>query len=236
MQISLIDVALVLFVYIILFMMIGILNLFKVRFHMSSITTRNIIHITSGNTMLLLPLFSRWFYPFLIPLGMAIIVGSVLLFGRGGAIRDLMIDDNRYSRLHSLGPLYYIIMIGILVPMTWQIKYVGIASILILAWGDGFATLLSQKIKKRHRYPWGDKSFEGSIIMLICSFLGAIIGLTIGMICDYNLMNSFRIINMAIIGATVSTITEALSEGPLKPFDNITVPTFSALVIYLVSI
>ena len=110
------------------------------------------------------------------------------------------------------------------------------ASILILAWGDGTASLISQKIKKRHIYRWGEKSFEGSFIMLNFSFLGALLGLTFGMIGDYNLINTFKIINMAIIGAIVATVAEAFSGGPLKPFDNITVPTFSALAIYLLSL
>ena len=186
--------------------------------------------------MLLLPLFSHWFYPFLIPLGMSIIVGTRLLLDHGGTIRNLMVDENRYSKLHSLGPLYYIIMIGILVPLTWQIKYVGMASILILAWGDGTASLVSQKIKNRHRYPWGDKSLEGSLIMLIFSFLGALLGLTVGMIGANNSINLIKIVNIAIVVAIVATIVEAISEGHFKPFDNITVPTFSALVIYLISI
>jgi dolichol kinase len=236
MQFSLVDIVLVLLVYVILFMMIGILYLLQKRLHLSSIATRNIIHITSGNTMLLLPLFSHWFYPFLIPLGMAIIVGTRLLFNQGGTIRNLMVDENRYSILHSLGPLYYIIMIGVLVPLTWQIKYVGIASILILAWGDGAASLVSQKIKNRHRYPWGDKSLEGSVIMLIFSFLGALVGLTVGMIGAYNSINITNIGNIAIVGAIVATIVEAFSEGHFKPFDNITVPIFSALAIYLISL
>jgi dolichol kinase len=217
-------------------MIIGILYLLQKRLHLSSITTRNIIHIASGNTMLLLPLFSHWVYPFLIPLGMAIIVGTGLLLNSGGTIRNLMVDENRYSKLHSLGPLYYIIMIGVLVPLTWQIKYVGIASILILAWGDGAASLASQKIKNRRRYPWGDKSIEGSIIMLIFSFLGALVGLIVGMIFAYNSMNIIKTVNIAIFGAIVATIVEAFSEGPFKPFDNITVPTFSALAIYLISL
>ncbi len=236
MQISFFDVFLVLFVYVILFAIIRILYLLQKRLHLSSITTRNIIHITSGNTMLLLPFFSHWFYPFFIPLGMAILVGTRLLLNSEGTIRNLMVDENRYSKLHSLGPLYYIIMIGVLVPLTWQIKYVGMASILILAWGDGTASLVSQKIKNRHQYPWGDKSLEGSVIMLIFGFLGALVGLTVGMIGAYNSINGIKIANIAIFGAIVATIVEAFSEGHFKPFDNITVPTFSALAIYLISL
>ncbi len=194
--------------------------------------TRNIIHIFAGNSILLLPLFSTWWYPFTIPLCLAFIVGLGLIF-KVGEFHNVMIDTSYYSYLHALGPMYYIISIGLLVPLTWNFKTVGMAAVLIMAWGDGSAATLASKIKHRHKFPFSDKTVEGSLIMFLSSILGICIAYLVSSLTGSFQIRFMHALTFTLTGALVGTVTEALSIGPLKPFDNFTVPLLSALALSL---
>lgn len=222
------DVILTVTVYIYVFFIIGLVYLLRGRLSLSSKATRNIIHILAGDAILSLPWFSSWWYPFTLPLGLAFIVGLGLTIG-DGAFRGLMVGESGYSRLHAFGPLYYVISIGLLVPLTWGSKPVGMAAVMIMAWGDGAAAALAPRIRNRHRYPFSDKSVEGSLIMLLFASLGSLLAWMVAAYTGAILVEPFKAIITALAGAAVGTIVEALSIGPLKPFDNFTVPLISAL-------
>jgi len=234
MKVSIPDILLVILVYLIVLMIIGIAKYARNKYNLSPIMSRHIIHLFCGVTMLLLPFFTAWIYPFLIPLGMSILIGIGLVSKKEGGIRALMVDDSQYSKLHAFGPLYYIVSIGILVPFTWDKMVVGMAAVTIMAWGDGSASLIAPKIKGRHKYPWSEKSVEGSLLVLVFGFLGALLAWTVTTLTGVSSLPITRILTVSFLGAMIGTIAEGASIGPLKPFDNFTVPLLSALVMYLV--
>lgn len=223
----------VILVYLIVLMIIGIARYTRNKYRLSPIISRHIIHLFCGNTMLLLPFFTAWIYPFLIPLGMGMLVGIGLASKKGGGIRALMVDNSQYSRLHAFGPLYYIVSIGMLVPFTWEKMVVGMAAVMIMAWGDGSASLIASKIKGRHKYPWSDKSIEGSFLVLIFGFLGAFLAWMVATLTGVSSLSMTMVLTVSFLGAIIGAIVEGASIGPLKPFDNFTVPLLSALVMYL---
>ena len=45
---------------------------------------------------------------------------------------------------------------------------------MVMAWGDGAASAITPSLKNRHLYPFSDKSFEGSAMMFVFAFLGAL--------------------------------------------------------------
>ena len=233
MKVSIPDIFIVILVYLIVLMVIGIAGYIRNKYSLSSIMSRHIIHLFCGNTMLLLPFFTAWFYPFLIPLGMGILIGMGLVSKKEGGIRALMVDDSQYSKLHAFGPLYYIISIGILIPFTWEKIVVGMAAVMIMAWGDGSASLIAPKIKGRHKYPWSDKSVEGSLLVLVFGFSGALLAWTVATLTGVSSLPITRILTVSFLGAMIGAIAEGASIGPLKPFDNFTVPLFSASAMYL---
>ena len=235
MDVSITDIFMVIVAYLIVLMIIGIAKFVRSKYQLSPIMSRHIIHLFCGNAMLMLPFFSEWFYPFLIPLGMAILIGIGLTAKTDGGIRGLMVDDSQYSKLHAFGPLYYIISIGILVPLTWNRMAVGMAAVMIMAWGDGTASLIAPRIRGRHKYPWGDKSLEGSLLVLFFGFIGALIALTIGNITGISSIPLTKVIIMSFLGSLIGSLAEGASIGPLKPFDNFTVPILSALAMYLMN-
>lgn len=223
-----IDIVLVAVIYVYVFSIIMLAYFLKDKFGLSPKSTRHIIHVFAGDSILTLPLFSSWWYPFMLPLGLAFIVGLGLT-RRDGMFRGVMVEESGYSRLHTFGPLYYVISIGLLVPLTWNIKPVGMAAVMIMAWGDGAAAALAPKIPNRHRYPFSNKTVEGSLIMLLSALLGSVLAWIIGIYTGTTLIGSFKALTIALIGAIIGTVAEALSIGPLKPFDNFTVPLVSAL-------
>ena len=226
------DILVLFIAYVYIFFIIILAILLQKYRGVSSKMTRHIIHIFAGNSILLLPLFSTWWYPFTIPVCLAFIVALGFTF-KVGDFLNIMVDNSYYSYLHRLGPLYYIISIGLLVTFTWNFKIVGMAAVLIMAWGDGSAAALTSKIKHRHKFPFSDKTVEGSLIMFLSSILGICIAYLVS-----SLTGSFQIklmyaVTFILTGALVGTVTEALSIGPLKPFDNFTVPILSALALSL---
>jgi dolichol kinase len=65
--------------------------------------------------------------------------------------------------------------------------------------------------------------------MLLFASLGSLLAWMVAAYTGAILMEPFKAIITALAGAAVGTIVEALSIGPLKPFDNFTVPLISAL-------
>ncbi|MEM2122685.1 MAG: hypothetical protein QXE79_03515 [Candidatus Bathyarchaeia archaeon] len=226
-----VDAALVAIIYIYVFSLIALAYLLRGKLDLSSKATRHMIHIFAGDSILSLPLFSSWWYPFMLPLGLSFMVGLGLV--RGEAFRRLMVEGTEYSRLHIFGPLYYVISIGLLVPLTWNFKPVGMAAVMIMAWGDGAAAALAPRIHNRHRYPLSDKSIEGSLIMLLFASLGSLLAWMIAVYTDAIVVEPFKALIIALFGSAVGTIVEALSIGPLKPFDNFTVPLISASAMWI---
>ena len=201
------------------------------RYEFSPHLTRNMIHLCAGPTMFLLPFFSAWIYPFTIPLGIVLILGLGLVWQ--GRLRGMMVEEIEYSRLHALGPIYYALSILILVPLTWDLKAVGMAAVMIMAWGDGAASALAPKLKELHKYPFGDKTVEGSLMMFLFGFLGAGVAWTIGVAAGSPPVSITVGLGIALVGAAVGTLVEAVTVGRAKPFDNLTVPFSSALAMWL---
>jgi len=235
MNFSLTDIIMVIVVYSITFLIVGTLRFVGSRRRLSPMMIRDAIHIACGGTILLLPLFSDWFYPFLLPLGMAILI----LFGpsarRDEDIESPVVHGIDYSQAHSLGPLYYMISTAILIPLAWSKMTVVMAAVMIMAWGDGAASLVAPRIKRRHNYPFGGKSIEGSLLVFLLGFAGAIVAWTVGSLAGVSNVPTVRIVSVSFLGALAGCVAEAASIGPLRPFDNFTVPFSSALLMYLAS-
>jgi len=144
-----------------------------------------------------------------------------------------MVDETRYSRLHAYGPVFYIISIGVLLVALWSQKPIVMAATMIMAWGDGAASAITPSLRKRHRHPFSDKSFEGSTMMFIFAFLGSLLAYSIATSTEIISANVSSILALCMIGALVGTVAEALTLGPIRAFDNFTVPFACAAALYL---
>ena len=233
MQGSIFDLGLVAAVYVLVILIIGISEFLRKRLNLGAYTTRRAIHLLAGDIILLIPFFSSVIYPLLIPIGLGLMTALSFATRKGSFITQTMVDEKRYSRLHAYGPVFYIISIGVLLLSLWSQKPIVMAATMVMAWGDGAASAITPSLKKRHVYPISDKSLEGSTMMFVFAFLGALLSYTVAMWTGIISTNLSSIILLSVIGAFVGTVAEALTLGPIRAFDNFTVPFTCAAALYL---
>lgn len=222
-------------VYVLVILIIGISELLRKRLNLGAYTTRRAIHLLAGDIILLIPFFSSVIYPLLIPIGLGLMITLSFALRKGSFMTQTMVDEKRYSKLHAYGPVFYIISIGILLLALWSQKPIVMAATMVMAWGDGAASAITPSLKKRHVYPISDKSLEGSSMMFVFAFLGALLSYLVAMWTGIIPANLSSIILLSVIGAFVGTVAEALTLGPIRAFDNFTVPFTCAAALYLVT-
>jgi len=232
-SISLFDLGLVVAVYVFVILVIAVSELLRKRLNLGAYTTRRAIHLLAGDAILSIPFFSNVVYPLLLPIGMGLMTGLSLATRKESFLTQTMVDEKRYSRVHAYGPVFYIISIGVLLLAFWSQKPIVMAATMIMAWGDGAASAITPSLRKRHVHPFSDKSLEGSTMMFVFAFLGALVSYLIATSTGIIYASYGSVMMLCALGAFVGTVAEALTLGPIRPFDNFTVPFASALVLYL---
>lgn len=235
MQVSLFDLGLVVAVYVFVILVIAASEILRRRLNLGAYTTRRAIHLLAGDSILSIPFFSNVIYPMLLPIGMGLMTALSFASRKQSFLTQSMIDEKRYSRLHAYGPVFYIISIGVLLLALWSQKPIIMAATMVMAWGDGAASAITPSLKKRHLYPFSDKSLEGSAMMFIFAFLGALFSYFIAASAGIMSATLASILILCVVGAFVGTVAEALTVGPIRAFDNFTVPFACAVALYLMT-
>lgn len=181
--------------------------------------TRKIVHIGSGNVILI----AWWLDISRIVIVAAAAIASIIALV--SYFIPILPSINSVGR-KSLGTLFYALSIGILAAWFWQDQpqYTAIG-ILVMAWGDGMAAIIGQRFGK-HTYQIFDitKSWEGSLTMAIASSI--VTSVILGTVEGIN----WQIGVISLIIALVATSLEAFSKLGI---DNLTVPLGSALFSFL---
>ncbi|MCJ7659956.1 MAG: phosphatidate cytidylyltransferase [Anaerolineales bacterium] len=125
------------------------------------------------------------------------------------------------------GPLFYGIIFVILTVVYWYDSEIGIIALMLMCGGYGLADILGRRLGHR-KLPWSDdKSWVGSLGMLIGGWLFAIgiiaIYITLGIFPDILISYLPEITIIAIAGTMVESL-------PFHDVDNITV-TFTAVLL-----
>ena len=180
--------------------------------------TRKVVHIGSGNVILL----AWWLKINTEVIVAAAIIASIIALS--SYFLPILPSINSVGR-KSLGTLFYAISIGVLTQLFWRDypQYTAIG-ILVMAWGDGMAAIIGQRFGK-HTYRVFDinKSWEGSAAMAIATFI------VTSMTLFASQSNLGQALFVAAIVATLATALEAFSKLGI---DNLTVPLASALICY----
>jgi len=198
----------------------------------SSRLSRKIIHMGTGPIFVLCwPLFpndnlSRYFAA-LVPMIFSL---QFLLIGIGvlhddAAVQAMSRSGDRREILR--GPLFYGIIFVILTVVYWYDSAIGIIALMLMCGGDGLADILGRRLGHR-KLPWSDdKSWVGSLGMLIGGWLFAVviiaIYITLGIFPDILISYLPEITIIAIAG----TLVESL---PFHDVDNITVTLTAVLL------
>ena len=183
--------------------------------------TRKIVHIGSGNVILLAWWLNISTLVIVAAAAIAAVIAIVSYF------TPILPSINSVGR-KSLGTLFYALSIGILAAWFWQDypQYTAIG-ILVMAWGDGMAAIIGQRFGK-HTYRVFDitKSWEGSLAMAITTLI--VTSLILGMVEGLNWQ-------MGLISLLISLLATALEAFSKLGIDNFTVPVASAICCFLCS-
>lgn len=180
---------------------------------------RKIVHIGTGNVILL-----AWWLNIPASVGItASILASVLTLL---SYRFPILPGINSVGRQSLGTFFYSVSFGILVACFWYLQQPQYAAlgILVMTWGDGFAALIGQRFGK-HKYKvlGSQKSWEGSLTMILVSFLVSFLVL---LSVQGNIWQTWIV---SLIVAMVATALEAFS---FLGIDNLTVPLGSAALAF----
>lgn len=186
----------------------------------SSETMRKIIHIGVSNWWFIeIALFTQFSYAIVGPI-FFIIANTLFTFLELG--RFIGMDDKK----RNYGLIYFPISLLLLVIFQYQAILPSIActiGVLIMGYGDGLAALIGSKWGKRKlKIPSGGKSWLGTLVMFIVSFLIAFIGLLT------TALPFGSVFGVALLVAAVSAFVEAITPLGL---DNITVPLLAAFLV-----
>lgn len=183
--------------------------------------TRKVVHIGSGNVILL-----AWW----LDIATEIIIAAAAIasiIAVTSYFLPILPSINSVGR-KSLGTLFYAVSIGVLAAVFWRDypQYTAIG-ILVMAWGDGMAAIIGQRFGQ-HFYQVFDikKSWEGSLAMALTSFI------VTSWILVVTQANNGQTWLLAILVAVIATALEAVSKLGI---DNLTVPLGSAGLCYFFS-
>ncbi|HHS14299.1 MAG TPA: phosphatidate cytidylyltransferase [bacterium] len=183
--------------------------------------TRKFIHIGVGIWGLIAYWLLENWWAVLIPPASFVIIN--LLSFKWALFKSMEIDDK-----YNLGTVYYPLSLVILVAVFWRAGHPipAIIGVMVMALGDGFASIVGQAWGKHAYNVWfRRKTWEGSLAMFVFS-VAAVMGVLL-LTTDLTLT---VILLRALIIAAIATPMEGLSPMGL---DNLTVPLCSGFAYYL---
>ncbi len=180
--------------------------------------TRKIVHIGSGNVILL-----AWW----LDISSQVIVSAAIIAAAIAILSYIIpiLPSIESVGRKSFGTLFYAISMGVLTACFWQNSpQYAVIGILIMAWGDGMAAIIGQRFGQ-HPYHIGriTKSWEGSLAMAAFSFgVSELVLLSVE-------GNSWQIFAVSLAVALIATVLEAFSKFGI---DNLSVPLSSGFICY----
>ncbi|MTI95842.1 MAG: phosphatidate cytidylyltransferase [Firmicutes bacterium] len=212
--------------YFLIFAIIGISELLVRLFHLPKEESRKFVHIGVSHWWLIaMFFFTEWQWAIIPPI--TFIFLNLVSWYTG--IFDSM--ERKTRDINNLGTVYFPIALLILVLLTWFDSpvfegvhpYIGALGIMAMGYGDGFAGLIGTNFGKTKYTLFGaTKSVEGSIAMLVASFIPLFVILLLG-----PGLGLVWALGGALLLAVAATAIEALTP---KGLDNLTVPLGTALI------
>ena len=202
---------------------------------------RKAIHIGMG-LWAFYPLVVTKSYAFVILIIFLILVLFVFREHRWKAAFDAMARTEDYSYGYLMGPLIYIL--AVMVCVGFYPPYIAAASFAIMAFGDGFATIVGRNFGT-HIYRYSDKSVEGSLAFLGCAFIMVmVVFLVLTRVLTFEgLEPSLPVLaKIALLGSVVGAVVETLPFETLRRGgiigralidDNFFVPVLSGFIMSL---
>ena len=127
---------------------------------------------------------------------------------------------------HGMGLVYYSITWTILAYLFFENMVVIAIGILAMSYGDGFASIIGLKYgKKKYKFFSDEKSYVGSIVMFVITFITFMIA-----ILYYEISVTLYLIFILIFISLIAALVEGLTP---RGFDNLAVPLSAAFLYWL---
>ena len=185
--------------------------------------SRKILHIMVGNIAFLLPIFQTKEMMAFVAAGPFILF--TFLMSPYTPIKK--IRGRTSTAGHGMGLVYYSITWTILAYLFFDNMVVIAIGILAMSYGDGFASIIGLKFgKKKYKVLGDQKSYVGSISMLVFTFI-----MTIAALLYYGISITPYILLVLALISLVAAIVEGLTP---KGLDNFSVPFVTVLLYWLI--
>jgi phytol kinase len=190
--------------------------------------SRKLIHILTGPFFvlcwLLFPAPDLWYYRWLAAFVPLLFTVQFALIGLGvvkdeASVKAMSRTGDRREILR--GPLFYGIIFVVMTLIFWKDNPIGMIALMLMCGGDGLADILGRGAKSP-KLPWNkDKSWAGSLGMLLGGWVLTLLILGIYILAKAAGFGPFSLYVLPVtVIALVATLVESL---PLKDVDNITV-------------
>ena len=217
---------------------IRILDLAAQRGWIESRLSRKLIHILTGPLFvlcwLLFPAPDLWYYRWLAALVPLLFTIQFALIGLGlvndeASVKAMSRNGDRREILR--GPLFYGIIFVVMTLVFWKDSPIGMIALMLMCGGDGLADVMGRGFKSS-KLPWnGDKSWAGSLGMLLGGWVLTLLILGIYVLAKSHGFASF---GDYLLPVTLIAVLAALVESlPLRDVDNITVTLAAVALGYL---
>ncbi|VAH38675.1 unnamed protein product [Triticum turgidum subsp. durum] len=199
--------------------------------------SRKVVHVLSGVFfMASWPLFSNStgarFFAAVVPF---LNCARLLTYGLGFYSDEALVKSvTREGKREELlrGPLYYVIVLLIIVLVFWRDSPIGIISLSMMSGGDGFADIVGRRFGSL-KLPFNDKkSWVGSAAMFISGFLLSALMLSYFSWLGYIQVSWDQAIGKLVLVALAATAVECIPVTDVVD-DNISVPLATMLVAFL---
>jgi phytol kinase len=207
--------------YVYVFAMIGVGEGLRKWRGYSTEFTRKLIHVAVGmwafGTVLL---FRHWYFAIIPPLSFVLL--NYISY------REEIFKSVETGEKGNLGTIYFPISFTVIICLFWTQPNLLVASLMPMTWGDALAAVLGRCYGQRKYSVLGStRSVEGSLAMFLFSWLSTFLALLLlpPLSWQASLLYSLAV-------AVFATLVEALSPWHT---DNLTVPLFSAALLYLIT-
>lgn len=189
---------------------------------MSKINARKFIHISVGNIIIFVPLFTNRYLITAIP---ALFIFVDFLLSPKSPIKKMRLKS--FEAGHALGTVYYAISLTFVVWFGFPTPWLIAATFLPVVYGDGFAAVFGSYAKKGFFTGNGGttKTILGTSAMVVATFISVTIFI---ILMGYT--SQFALV-VAVIAAILGTVIEILSP---KGFDNLLIPGILLIVFLLI--
>lgn len=184
--------------------------------------TRKFVHIGAGHLAIPTVLVFKSMAYALIP---SLVFIPLNYISRKKTLIKSMDETDR----QTMGTVYFPASMALLIWLFWdQARYLIVAGMMLMTWGDGMAAVVGQWIGRNRYTVHGDnKSLQGSAAMFVFGWVSLL-----AVLAFLSPLSPAQVLVFGTVTALFATLLEAVS---IRGTDNLTVPVIPAILLFLLA-